>query len=321
MRASVVVGAGIVLLLLREDIAMFSGLRGAPLSTTDSDAADGEEEAAATVQQPAPDPDAGFLAGLTLPIHRPSWLSDQSIMTRFQRGQADVWAGHSNATGFVKSLSQDAEEQYAYSQFFYGRTGGTFLEMGALDGFLFSNTYALESEMGWHGVLIEASPSSFAALARNRPQQVAVHVAVCGKPQTVHYADEGNECCRGIAEFMSMPFRERWHPQLAGGNFSGLPSVPCVPLGFVLGLVGIQHVNFYILDVEGGELSVLQAIDFSQLSFDVIVIEADGGNPDKDRGVIDLLATKGYAYHGHVVRNDWFVRQGFVATTSPTSSA
>jgi hypothetical protein len=187
--------------------------------------------------------------------------------------------------------------------------------MGALDGLLFSNTYALEKELGWHGVHIEASPSSYAALVHNRPEQVDVHVAVCGKPQTVHYADEGGGCCRGIAEFMSQPFLSQWHPQLVDRNFSSLPTVPCVPLGFILGLLGIQHINFYVLDVEGGELSVLEAVDFTQLSFDVIVIEADGGNPAKDKGVIDLLASKGYAYHGHVVRNDWFVRQGFHASS------
>ncbi len=70
--------------------------------------------------------------------------------------------------------------------------------------------------------------------------------------------------------------------------------VPCLPLHDVLGPLGIQHINFYVLDVEGGELMVLKSVDFSRLSFDVIVVEADGTNQTKDEAVQQLLAGAGY---------------------------
>ncbi len=70
------------------------------------------------------------------------------------------------------SRSQHAEDIYAYEHFFYGRGGGTFLEMGALNGLQWSNTVALERMLGWRGVLIEASPSSYKQLAVNRDNQV-----------------------------------------------------------------------------------------------------------------------------------------------------
>jgi hypothetical protein len=41
--------------------------------------------------------------------------------------------------------------------------GGTFVELGALDGVLFSNTKFYEDTLGWTGVLIEAQPSNAAA--------------------------------------------------------------------------------------------------------------------------------------------------------------
>ena len=72
------------------------------------------------------------------------------------------------------SRSQHAEDIYAYEHFFYGRGGGTFLEMGALNGLQWSNTVALERVLGWRGVLIEASPSSYKQLAVNRDNQVRV---------------------------------------------------------------------------------------------------------------------------------------------------
>jgi len=35
--------------------------------------------------------------------------------------------------------------------------------------------------------------------------------------------------------------------------------VPCVPLGQLLDELELKHINFFSLDVEGAELSVLQA--------------------------------------------------------------
>ncbi len=75
---------------------------------------------------------------------------------------------------------------------------------GALDGLTYANTYALEHVLGWKGILVEASPSSFKLLKDNRPGQVTLHVAVCETPTVVHYADAYDPCCRGIAEFMAL---------------------------------------------------------------------------------------------------------------------
>jgi hypothetical protein len=91
------------------------------------------------------------------------------------------------------------EEVYAFENFFYGLENGTFLDIGALDGVRDSNTLALERVLGWKGVLIEASPTSFSELQKNRPGQLHVNAAVCAREQTVHFLEHPNSCCRGIA--------------------------------------------------------------------------------------------------------------------------
>lgn len=258
------------------------------------------------------------LADMVFNASRAHWLREPAAMASFADASNKPPSRRDVLTLASESKSQDAEDEYAYTHFFFGQAGGSFLEMGALDGVLFSNTYALEKMLGWRGVLIEASPSSYGQLVFNRQDQVTVHVAVCNKPQIVHYADSGPACCRGIAEFMSESFLKTWHAEISGKNYTGLPEVPCAPLNYILGQFGIKHVNFFSLDVEGAELEVLRAIDFASLSFDVIVIEADGTNPEKDKGVLDILISKGYAFHGHVARNDWFVRSGFRPLAKPS---
>ena len=37
--------------------------------------------------------------------------------------------------------------------------------------------------------------------------------------------------------------------------------------------IGVRHIDFMVLDVEGSELPVLETIDFTQLSIDVFSIE------------------------------------------------
>ena len=66
----------------------------------------------------------------------------------------------------------------AYQHFFQGVHGGTFVEMGALEGFRFSNTYSFEKVLGWNGVLIEANPESCRALAVNRPKTINLCTAL-----------------------------------------------------------------------------------------------------------------------------------------------
>lgn len=50
------------------------------------------------------------------------------------------------------------------------QTGGFFVECGAADGELFSNTILLEREMNWTGILVEPDPTSYSNLAKRNRQ-------------------------------------------------------------------------------------------------------------------------------------------------------
>ncbi len=204
---------------------------------------------------------------------------------------------------------QDEEDKYAFENFFYKTTHGTYLEMGALDGVEFSNTLYLQEAHGWHGLLIEANPTSYGALVKNRPDDVCLNVAICATSRVVHFVDSGPAPTTGIYEFMPAAFLQYWHP---GIDVATLTTLQCHPLSAIFGKLGIENIDFWSLDVEGGELEVLRSIDFDVVKVGVFAIEADEHNPSKNQGVIDLLVSKGYTYHGHVVRNDWFLGPHFV---------
>jgi FkbM family methyltransferase len=239
----------------------------------------------------------------------PLWALDRSYVG----GETKPLFGTSVVTSDIEkaSKSQSSEESYLWEHFFFQRTGGTFLEMGALDGIFLSNTLALENLLGWRGVLIEASPANYGKLQQQRKTQIVINAAVCDEVRTVHYMESGDTAVRGIVEFMAPSFVSQWHTSYRPEQIDQFPSIPCVPLDLLLGLYGFRHINFFSLDVEGAELQVLRALDFSAISFDVLVVEADEHNKTKNIAVVDLLDRAGYKFHEHFLRNDWFVRRGF----------
>ena len=209
-----------------------------------------------------------------------------------------------------KYNSQFGEDKYAHEHFFKNKTHGIYMELGALDGIGLSNTLFFSRQLGWKGVLIEAS-AHYHKLIQNRPGDVCVHAAVCSGVSQVHFIDtEGSRASAvaGIYEFMSEAFRKQWYGNL---DISTVPTIPCLPLTHILWKAGIRHIDFFTLDVENAELQVLQAVDFSAVSFSVICVEADRSNPAKDAAVVELLQANRYRYHGHVDHNDWFLHESF----------
>jgi hypothetical protein len=186
--------------------------------------------------------------------------------------------------------------------------------VGGLDGFTLSNTMWMHHALDWRGMLIEGSPISYSKLVKNRPNDINVHAAICGNRTVVHFVDEQivfGSAVSGIFELMSPDFRAKWH---GSSKLEDMQAIVCVPLTELLAFYNVRHIDFFSLDVEGGELGVLQALDFNCVTFNVIVVEADGSNPEKDSAVRKLLKAKGYKFHSRTgddaewkVGNDWWV--------------
>src|SRR5277367_874876 len=68
----------------------------------------------------------------------------------------------------MKFHSQCGQDQFLFENFFRGKRGGTFVDVGAYDGETFSNTLFFERHMGWNGLCIEPLPDAHAKLAATR---------------------------------------------------------------------------------------------------------------------------------------------------------
>ena len=214
------------------------------------------------------------------------------------------------------NLKSQSREDQELLQWFNGLCHGTYLEMGAFDGIIFSNSYVFNEEFSWKGLLIEFSPKSYFRLLKNRPNEIAlVNAAVCREAKTVHFVRplvEDSHVVDGIWELAAPSFRDNiWQ----GLNLTSpqVQPIQCLPLNEIIQ----EHVgmpaffDFFSLDVEGAELDALLSIDFSQVGFGIIFVEQDGRSKRKEIAIRTLLETNGYIFLEVKERSGWFINKHF----------
>ena len=181
------------------------------------------------------------------------------------------------------SRAQDKEDLALYEQFFKSQTEGRFVEMGALDGLSFSNTFALETVLGWRGILLEANPRHCRALAVNRPRAKTLCTAVSANETKVVFT-----AGRFTAEFHAI------NVQAQRGHRREI-EVPAAPLGVLLRRSGVVYLDLFSLDVEGSELDALQSMDWS-IPVRVWCIEWNPkfSPPSLNRSIAQIMEHHGY---------------------------
>jgi len=193
------------------------------------------------------------------------------------------------------ALSQFGEDEALNAQFFQGETGGVFVEMGALDGRRFSNTYAFENSLGWSGVLIEANPASCEKLFQNRQRpttrNLCTAVSSDSAPITFNAGkDPAVFASQSQLQNMSQEYKNIFHQVKAE------VTVPSAPLGYLLRASGIKYIDLFSLDVEGSEMIVLDSMDWS-IPVRVWCIEVEN-HMEGDSDIERLLLSKGYTKVG-----------------------
>lgn len=147
---------------------------------------------------------------------------------------------------------------YVQRTFFARRRRGVFVESGAFDGSVYgSNSYFFERYMGWTGLLVEASQDNCKRLAHRRteaPHRVQLAcTALCSFNGWTSFSSANGGCC--------------------GKTGVGRERVSCARARDVFLRHNVSRVDFWSLDVEGGELDVLLGVDWN-IPVHVMLIES-----------------------------------------------
>jgi FkbM family methyltransferase len=239
----------------------------------------------------------------------------------------DVFSPQRFEQGYRSQMGQDL---FLNRWFFANHEHGFFVDVGAFDGELGSNTAFFEKKLGWSGLAFEPNPPAYAALKRNRS---------CQTIQGCAYDHDGEVSFLALSEKDAQRRRERVErppnlfsmvldPSHGGVMLSGiqqhignmsrvegmrnawdldqkLVTVPCYRIDSRLKQAGVNTVDYLSIDVEGAELQVLQGIDFNSVQVNVIGIE----HSREFKDVYNLLADANFEYHGLLFFDEIFVSQ------------
>jgi FkbM family methyltransferase len=183
------------------------------------------------------------------------------------------------------------------------KTGGYFVEFGATNGVDLSNTFLLEKEFKWNGILAEPSRRWHADLAKSRNCNIETD-------------------CVWRASNVKLPFRETDAGELStiasysdsdGHSLTrqlGLEyPVTTISLVDMLRKHGApKKIDYLSIDTEGSEFDILEAFNFEEFEFGLITCEHNY-TPQREK-IHKLLTSNGYVRTWENVSrfDDWYVR-------------
>jgi FkbM family methyltransferase len=182
------------------------------------------------------------------------------------------------------------------------RDKGFFVEFGATDGIKLSNTFLLEKDFGWIGILCEPAKVWHSDLTSNRSSSIDTRCVSSDSNSVVDFAEAPE------AELSTMfEFRDQ-DSHINSRKESSVYQVKTVSLRDLL----ITHnaptkIDFLSIDTEGSEYLILKDFDFTEYKFGLICVEHNH-TPNRER-IYQLLTANGYKrIHTELSQwDDWYV--------------
>ena len=182
------------------------------------------------------------------------------------------------------------------------KKNGFFVEFGAADGVALSNSFLLEKEFGWSGILCEPSRSWHEDLKKNRSCTIEFRCVYSRTGEQIGFSENYIGELSGITEFTGDD-----HHGLINRTTDSYQVETISLLDLLTQHNAPKHVDFLSVDTEGSEFEILNAFDFSKYSFGTICVEH---NYLENRPKVKaLLEANGYrqVYPELSEYDDWFV--------------
>lgn len=194
--------------------------------------------------------------------------------------------------GLAKFPSQIGQDVWVAERVYPGVTDGYFLDVGSADGFVNSNTWALE-QRGWKGICVDPFPSHM----EGRTCQLFQEAVDAEGGHKVQFAVAGE--LGGISNYL-----DRWKDKVKDSKTVELTTVT---LGDILQRANApSFIHFMSLDIEGAELQALRGFPFDHYHLGAIAIEHNNEEPKRTQ-IEELLKTKGYRRSHTWMQDDFYV--------------
>jgi FkbM family methyltransferase len=191
------------------------------------------------------------------------------------------------------------------------KRNGFFVEFGATNGISLSNSYALEKNFGWQGIVAEPARCWHEELRKNRSSAIDTRCVWGKSGHQLDFTETTSPELSTINAFIEGDL----HSSHRHGNATY--AVDTVSLNDLL----ITHnapaaIDYLSIDTEGSEYEILKAFDFTKHAIDIITVEHNWREPET--GEIDRLLTQnGYVkmFERLSKWDGWYVHRRVLETT------
>lgn len=182
---------------------------------------------------------------------------------------------------------------------------GFFVEVGGNDGVTQSNTAHLEYYKGWNGLLIEPITNKFNQMVLNRPKSICINTCLSNVDDfEIEFIDVN------LMSFIKNSRKSDENDNVwikEGENCQNIKSIKYTlktkKLQTIIEKNKINSIDFFSLDVEGHELSVLEGLNFNHIRPKYILIECT----HKDE-IFDFMYNNNYECIDKFVVHDYLFK-------------
>ncbi len=202
---------------------------------------------------------------------------------------------------FEFSKSQLRQDLFVLSHLDF-KSGGFFVEFGAADGIYLSNTYILEKNFGWKGILAEPAKRWHAALMDNRTCDINADCVWSKSGEKILFAETKD---LEFSTIKRLKFNDLNSQRRKYGYEYYVDTISLEDL--LVKYKAPKNIDFLSIDTEGSEFEILSNFSFQNFRIRVITVEHAYG---KMRPLIkNLLCSHGYTqvFKEFSYFDDWFV--------------
>ena len=199
------------------------------------------------------------------------------------------------------SKSQLKQDLFVLSEFNFKRNG-FFVEFGATDGYHLSNTWLLENEFGWKGILAEPALCWHKDLHLNRKVIIDKRFVWAESKKSLHFKETK------YAELSTLSVIDEVDEHIDSRREYNSYYVETVSLEDLLCSNNAPNeIDYLSIDTEGSEYTILENFNFEKYKIKIITVEHNyTANREK---IYDLLISKGYKRKLEALSqfDDWYI--------------
>jgi len=207
----------------------------------------------------------------------------------------------------MEYYSQYGQDKYLDENIFKGKTKGFFIDFGAHDGIVLSNSMFFEKYRQWTGICIEPIPEVYEKLKQNR-KCITVNGCIGVENGTSKFLRvEGyGEMYSGLVDKYDPAHYERIQRDIKthGGDTKEI-EIKSYNLNDLLESYNVSKVDYCSIDTEGGELQILESIDFKNIDIIAFTVE----NQYNINLIRDYMTSVNYKLIESINYDDFFVKK------------